>query len=229
MVKRRLICMRSQHPPGRTAGSSKLHVFVSRQNPGDRVQVDAVFGGQDAAHPDAGGKRVAAYANLAAFEILRRPDTAAPVAQQLAVIEGAGQEDGDSGKALAVGAGTETGRQRHLRDIELEPPHHAAEYHRHGGDLNVLQVEHRGGDGAILQGRGMAIVSYRGTQHRTGLLFHAPTPICMVARPGRTFPADRFDRFGVLDGCRARGRMAAWYADEARSHSPPQPPVSRER
>ena len=46
-------------------------------------------------------------------------------------------------------------------------------WNRDGVDLDVLQVEHQGGYGPIFQGRGMAVVSYGGTQHRTGHLFHA--------------------------------------------------------
>ncbi len=128
------------------------HVLVAGQHPGDLAEIDPVLLLQDAARPDAGGDGVAAVdADLFALEILGRGDAGLAVHQDGAVVEGAHQEHGHRGHALAMRPGADIGRDRHLADVELEPAHHPSE----GGDQRIDLLEREGKrlrfDAAVLE------------------------------------------------------------------------------
>jgi hypothetical protein len=67
-------------------------------------------------------------------------------------MEPAHQEDRQCRERLAMRLGAEVGRQRHLADVEFEPPDHPAEGVNENRDLLEGEAESLGGDGAILEG-----------------------------------------------------------------------------
>ncbi len=152
---------RRQHVLHLLAGLDRHHVggrlvfgdvLVARQHPGDLAEIDAVFVLQDAARPDAGGDRIAAVdADPLAFEVLRTGDAGLGVDQNRAVMERPHDEHRDRRHRLAVRFGADVGRDRHLADVELVAPHHAAE--RRDDRIDLFECEHARLrlDGAVLQ------------------------------------------------------------------------------
>jgi CubicO group peptidase (beta-lactamase class C family) len=143
------------------------HVLVPGQHPGDPVQVHAVLVRQDAARPDAGGHRVAAvHAGLPAFEVLRRGRRRGlGAAHDRAVVERADGEDRQRGERLAVRPRAQVGGERHLADVELQPPDHPAERRDQARHLLELEREPPRGDGPVLQGAGHCVRAGHRLEH----------------------------------------------------------------
>src|ERR1044072_9324668 len=70
-----------------------LNVFFVDHDPGDLVEVDAVFRGENTPRPDTGGNGVRAHANLLALEILGRLHTGLYVVDDGRVVKLAHDED----------------------------------------------------------------------------------------------------------------------------------------
>ena len=118
------------------------HVLVVGRHPGDLVQVDAVLALQDAARPQPGGDGVAAVdPDLAALQVLRRPDAGIDVMEDRPVMKIPRHEQRDRGERQAGRAGADIGRERHLADVEFEPAAHAAHHRDDLLDLDKFQVE----------------------------------------------------------------------------------------
>ena len=105
-----------------------------------------------AARPETRGHGIPpVHPHPSALEILRAPDAGLRVVQDGAVVERAHREDGYRGERLAVRAGAQVRRDRHLRDVELEAAHHAAERLDDLRHLFELEIERARRDGAVLQ------------------------------------------------------------------------------
>src|SRR4029077_16832672 len=103
-------------------------MLVSRQYPGDPVEIHAVLMLKYAARPETRGHGIPPVnTHPSAFEILRAADGRLQVVQDGAVVERAHREDGYRGERLAVRAGAQVGGDGHLGDVELQAAHHAAE------------------------------------------------------------------------------------------------------
>ena len=76
---------------GRTHDVLRLHVVLEVaafvRDVGDAIEIDAVLGAENAAHPDAGRLRVGPNADLLAVEILRLVDRAAGLFQDRTVVK----------------------------------------------------------------------------------------------------------------------------------------------
>jgi len=116
-----------------------LHVLLVVHHPGDRVEVDAVLRGQDAADPDAGGDRVGAHADLLSLEVPRRRHTRLHVVDDGGVVKLAQDEHGQRGEGLAVRLRRQVCGHGHLAHVELEPAAHPTEGPDDRADLDVLQ------------------------------------------------------------------------------------------
>src|SRR5205085_1535488 len=124
-----------------------------RQHPCNAGKVNAILFLQDAARPHAGGDRVSAIdTDAPAFEIFGRADAGIFVDENRAVMECAYQEYGNCGHPLSVRARADIGGNRHLADIEFQPPNHAAEGIDQWIHLDKLQLEVFWSDGSILEG-----------------------------------------------------------------------------
>ena len=150
------------------------HVLVVGRHERDLVQVDTVFGLQDAARPQPGGHRIAAVdPDHAALEVLRRLDAGPGVDRDRPVMEIPGHEHRHRGERQACGPGAQIGGERHFADVVLE----AAAHPPHGGnnllDLDVVRLESPGGGGSFLERLGQPVVAECG---RVRLHENAPDP-----------------------------------------------------
>ena len=125
---------------------------------------------EDAAGPDAGREGVAADADAAAGQVCGGGDAAVPAHGDAAVVEGAGQKDGQGGEGLGVGAGAQVGGQGHFGHIKLQAAHHTAENGGYGRHFNLLHTEQVGCRRAVFQRRRVAVAADGGSQ---GQLAHA--------------------------------------------------------
>jgi hypothetical protein len=102
------------------------------------------------------------------FQVLGTAYAGLRVVDDGAVMKGADEEDGKSGKRLAVGPGNEICGERHLADVVRQLANHPPEgvwEHRH---LFELKSESAWGEGAVLEGFGGARGTGDGLQSQVG-------------------------------------------------------------
>ena len=148
---------------------------VLERDPVDRIEIDAVVVGEDAAQPCAGRGGEGADADALVVEIARRELPRLRIVKRMRMLEPRQHDIRQQHHRLAEGFRHQVGNDRHLRDVERLLADHRLKTLVGRRILREIELNQIGFDRAILQrGRAGVVAKQRPQAHR----HLSPPPAC---------------------------------------------------